>query len=182
MNTPSMLKGFLAVVFALACGVTLTPTAQAQGQAASAPGSAGTRYAMRGAEFDGKAFDLAALRGRAVMVFYWSTDCAVCMNKWPELRANAQGWRAKPFTLVSVNVDRAPEAWRDYERLVAGTQARAANIVRLWAGDPGYSDSLSERPRRLPMTVVIDRQGMVVSRIEGRIAPEAWDSVADLLP
>ena len=160
----------------------MTPVVQAQSPPASAPGTAGTRYAMRGAEFDGKAFDLAALRGRAVMVFYWSTDCAVCMNKWPELRANAQGWRSKPFTLVSVNVDRAPEAWRDYERLVAGTQARAGNIVRLWAGDPGYSDSLSDRPKRLPMTVVIDTKGMVVSRIEGRIAPEAWDSVADLLP
>lgn len=164
---------------ALGGALLLALGAQAQSPAASA---AGAPMNLRGAEFDGSAFDLARLRGRAVMVFYWGTDCSVCLNKWPELRANAQGWRQKPFTLVSVNVDRTPDAWRDYERLVASTQGRSGGIVRLWAGDPGFSDSLGERPKRLPVTLVIDRQGKIVSRIEGRIAPEAWDEVADLLP
>ena len=180
--TRSFVSSLRTGALALAGALLLALGAEAQSPAASAAGAAGAVMNLRGAEFDGSAFDLARLRGRAVMVFYWSTDCSVCLNKWPELRANAQGWRQKPFTLVSVNVDRTPDSWRDYERLVASTQGRSGGIVRLWAGDPGFSDSLGERPKRLPVTLVIDRQGKVVSRIEGRIAPEAWDEVADLLP
>ena len=34
----------------------------------------------------------------------------------------------------------------------------------------------------LPLTLLIDSKGRVLQRFEGRLAPEVWDGVADLLP
>jgi hypothetical protein len=36
-------------------------------------------------------------------------------------------------------------------------------------------------PGKLPVTLLLDAKGKVVSRYEGRMAPEAWDGVAELL-
>ena len=37
-------------------------------------------------------------------------------------------------------------------------------------------------PPKLPLTLLVNAQGKVVARFEGRLAPEAWDGLADLLP
>ena len=54
---------------------------------------------------DGSKFDTAQLKNKVVMVYYWSTSCAVCRSHLSELRANLSGWKNKPFALVTVNVD-----------------------------------------------------------------------------
>lgn len=120
----------------------------------------------------GKAYDLNKLKGKVVMVFYWSTRCSVCLSHLPELRANLGGWRGKPFELLTVNVDPNMAEWQAYEQLASRTQP--LRPVALWAGKTSA--------HKLPLTLVLDTQGRVVARHEGRIAPEAWDAVADLLP
>ena len=40
---------------------------------------------------DGSKFDLAQLKNKVVMVYYWSTSCAVCRSHLSELRANLSG-------------------------------------------------------------------------------------------
>ena len=125
-----------------------------------------------GRDATGRAFDIASLRGRVVLVFEWSTRCAVCMDKWGELRANARGWAGRPFTLVAVNVD-DEAVWRDYERAVALVQPHAANMVSLHG---------QGRAQRLPVTTVFDPKGQAVSRVEGRMPAALWDDLADLMP
>ena len=121
---------------------------------------------------EGANFDQSALKGKVVMLFYWSTRCAVCRSHLPELRANMLGWRGKPFVLVTINVDSNASEWRAYENLV--TQTQSARPVVLWS--PGQVAA------KLPLTLVLDTSGKVFARHEGRIAPEAWDAVAEILP
>jgi hypothetical protein len=64
--------------------------------------------------------------------------------------------------------------WRTYEQIAAQTQSPASRPTALWAGKAAA--------QKLPLTLVLDTQGRVVARHEGRIAPEAWDEVAELLP
>lgn len=140
-------------------------------------------FALSGPAANGQRFDLAQKKGRVVMVFYWSTGCAVCRTKLPELRANLLGWKDKPFDLVTVSVDRSEADWRSYEQLQATTQAAAAQRgIALWSGAPDFRHSLGSAALKLPLTLVIDADGKVKQRVEGRMAPEAWDLVADLLP
>nr|WP_295770460.1 TlpA disulfide reductase family protein [Rhodoferax sp.] len=116
------------------------------------------------------------IRGKVAIVFYWSTSCAVCRDSLPELRKNLNGWRDKPFALVTVNVDKNASDWLGYERIQGQTQAQPKSLISL------RLDEGKITPMKLPLTLLVDAKGKVVARYEGRLAPEAWDGVADLMP
>lgn len=156
--------------------------AQAQPKAASAPATPAAAVSLAGKTLDGQAIDLKQWRGKVVMLFYWNTSCVVCLEKMPELRTNAAGWRAKPFVLVLVSTDRRRADVEAYMRTVQTIEPDAVKVPLLWAGEAGYRDTVASRKERLPLTVVLDTKGQVAHRIEGRMAPEAWDAVADLMP
>ena len=137
--------------------------------------------AFTGTSLEGKAFSLAQQRGRVVMVVLWRTDCAVCLSKMPELRANALGWKGKPFDLVTVSLDARSADTEHYDRTRRQVAAAAGPVWSFWQGQVQMSEDW-RRPSRLPVTLVIDREGRVAARHEGRVPVDVWDSVADLLP
>lgn len=134
-----------------------------------------SNWQLQASKLSGEAFAPSELKGRVAVVFYWSTACAVCRDTLAELRANLEGWRKKPVSVVQVNVDKQAEDWRSYEQIrnVMHKPPPGLLSLRLDAGPA---------PARLPLTLVVDAQNRVVRRYEGRVAPEAWNDVADLLP
>ena len=136
---------------------------------------------LSGPTLDGSTFNLQALRGRVVMLFFWNTDCEPCVQRMPELRANAAGWRGKPFTLVLVSTDRERQSALAYVRTLRQVDKAAVDTPFLWAGEQRLGAGLTV-PASVPQTLVLDSRGEVVARHVGRIAPEAWDDVAELLP
>jgi peroxiredoxin len=148
-------------------------TAAAQPSAPPAP-------LVQGRTLEGKPFELRSLKGKVVLLMFWSTGCAVCRDKMPELRQNYAGWRGKPFEMVLVSTDRRMKDVEDYEQIISRTVPLQQRFVQLWAGEPGYKDSLGA-PGQLPATFLIDREGRIVERYQGRIPAEAWDRIAELL-
>lgn len=136
---------------------------------------------LSGNTLDGQRFSLQALRGKVVMLFFWNTDCVPCLQKMPELRANAAGWRGKPFELVLVSTDRDRAAVLGYMQTLKQIEKNGPPMPALWSGDLSYGAPLAA-PAAVPLTLVIDARGEIVARHAGRIAPEAWDDVAGLLP
>lgn len=134
-----------------------------------------------GQTLEGLPFDLARHKGRVVMVMLWRTDCAVCLDKMPELRANAAGWKASPFDLVLVNLDRTGDDAMAYDRLRRQTTAPAPHLYSFWRGDVRLPAEWAA-PARLPVTLIIDAKGRITDRFEGRVPPEVWNRVADLMP
>ena len=41
--------------------------------------------------------------GKVVLLMFWSTGCAVCRDKMPELRQNYEGWAGKPHALYQAS-------------------------------------------------------------------------------
>jgi thiol-disulfide isomerase/thioredoxin len=149
-----------------------------------APWPAAAPAVLQGPTVDGAPFSLAALKGRVVLVMFWSTGCAVCRDKMPELRQNALGWRGQPFDLVMVSTDRRQQDLIDYERILAATVPVSQRFIQLWNGAPGYRDTLGGTALAgpsLPTAFLLDKSGRVVERYSGRIPAEAWDRIADLL-
>jgi cytochrome oxidase Cu insertion factor (SCO1/SenC/PrrC family) len=164
----SFFKNFNRKLWAIALLAAASATvAQVKMPAANAPA-----LALTGSLENGAAFDIAKSRGKVVMVFFWSTKCSVCLNHMPELRANLAGWKGKPFELVTVNVDNDMTDWKTYEQIAA--KIERVRPTAIW-------NNTSVSPR-LPLTLVLNTKGQVISRHEGRIAPEAWDDVAEVLP
>ncbi|MCV2368349.1 TlpA family protein disulfide reductase [Roseateles oligotrophus] len=157
----------------------ISPGRPAATATAAAPVGAavGGLLELRASNMKGERFESRLIKGKVALVFYWSTACAVCRDSLPEMRANLAGWRNKPFVLLTVNMDSSAEDWLRYEALVSQTQP-GANSGMMALRQEG---SQPMRPK-LPLTLVIDGQQRVIARYEGRVAPEAWDAIADLLP
>jgi thiol-disulfide isomerase/thioredoxin len=167
---------FNAQLTALALATALfVPTALAQTTPSTSP-----PQQLRGNTLDGKPFDLQALRGKVVMVVFWSTDCAVCRDKMPELRANVKGWMGQPFELVSVSTDRQRSNAVTYTQLVNATVPANQRFTTLWTGESQYRDSFGT-PGQLPAAYLLYKTGQLVEQYHGRIPAEAWDRIADLL-
>lgn len=135
---------------------------------------------IEGKTIEGAPFRLESLKGKVVLVMFWSTSCAVCRDKMPELRSNYQGWTGKPFELVAVNTDTRVQDFLDYERIISATVPLKQRFVQLWTGETSYKDNIGKQAQ-LPSALLVDKSGKVVQRYVGRIPPEAWDSIADLL-
>lgn len=135
---------------------------------------------LEGKTLAGQPFRLDALRGKVVLVLFWSTDCAVCRDKMPELRANVRGWAGKPFEMVTVSADRRVQDTLDYERIVTSLVPGKERFASLWMGEASYKDNFG-RQTHLPSSYLLDKTGRVHERYIGRIPPEAWDKIADLM-
>lgn len=162
---------------ALALMTAITPI---QAAAAGAEATGAAMPTLEGTNADGQRFKLADQRNRVVLVFYWSTGCAVCRDKMRELRANLMGWNSQAFTLIGVNMDPKRLDWIEYERLVAQTVPAAQRFQSVWAGDADFRDTMG-RVEQLPGACLIDKTGKLVEKYRGRIPAEAWDRIAELL-
>jgi cytochrome oxidase Cu insertion factor (SCO1/SenC/PrrC family) len=178
-------KSLVALLMAVSLGAAAQSQPQPASRAASAPVAPAAVQAvappqLEGKTIEGRPFTLASQRGKVVLLMLWSTDCAVCRDKMPELRQNYEGWSSKPFELVLVSVDRKVQDLFAYEQIISRTVPVKQRFVQLWAGEPGHKDNLG-RPAQLPAAWLIDKTGKVVERYSGRIPPEAWDKIAELL-
>lgn len=129
---------------------------------------------------DGRPYSLAQDRGKAMLVFFWSSRCAVCHDKMPELRANYEAWRDKGFQLLAIGIDRDRSELATYDSLVNRTVPASQKFPILWRGDPAHRDTFGVI-ERTPTSFILDRQGLQVKEIRGRIDPALWDDMAELV-
>ena len=101
---------------------------------------------------DGSAFDLAAQRGKVVVVHFWATWCIPCRKEMPALDAVYRRYRERGLVVIGLSVDRPHEAKRvpDYMKPFAFPAA----ILRD-ARTNGFG-----APHLIPTTIVVDAQGV----------------------
>lgn len=171
--------GALALMGLAAPLLAQTPPPPVKAESVSAAPAAALPH-IGGNTVEGQPFKLSSLKGKVVLVMFWSTGCAVCRDKMPELRTNYQGWAGKPFELVAISTDRRVQDLLEYERIIARTVPTKQRFVQLWTGDASYRDNLGQHAQ-LPAAYLLDKSGKIVERYVGRIPAEAWDRIADLL-
>jgi peroxiredoxin len=111
---------------------------------------------------DGRKSDLAALRGHVVLVNFWATDCAPCVEEMPAMVANWRRFSAQGFETLAVSMHYDPPA------LVSNfAQARALPFDVV-------IDNTGEIARRLgnvqftPTSLLINKRGEIVKRWVGK--------------
>ncbi len=171
----------LVLILACTVGVSLSEHTSAHAQKASATAPIPV---ITGTTLDKKNFQLKSLQGKVVLVMFWSTDCAVCRDKMAELRQNVQGWADKPFELILVSVDRRMEDVEGYNAIINKAVPMKQRFTQLWIGDKSYQDNLGAtqlQRAQLPTALLIDKSGKLLERYNGRMPPEVWDTISDLL-
>jgi cytochrome c biogenesis protein CcmG/thiol:disulfide interchange protein DsbE len=102
---------------------------------------------------DGRTLDLAALRGKVVVVNYWATWCPPCRTEMPGLDAWYRARRSQGVEVIGVSADKPRD--RDAVKRVMQPFAYPAGLEADAKAD-GFG-----RPMALPVTYVIDRRGVV---------------------
>ena len=102
---------------------------------------------------DGTAFSLAAARGQVVVINFWATWCAPCRKEMPALDAFYRQHRGEGLRLLAVSVDAPQDA------------AKVREVMRDFSFDAALDDATGHRGygriRRVPVTFVIDRRGVL---------------------
>jgi peroxiredoxin len=116
----------------------------------------------------GTPFDLGTLRGTPMVVNFWATWCAPCVEEMPELSEMHTQLSPKGVQVVGIGIDTPANVAQfvkrmqvSYPLVVAGIEG--AELARQFGNASGA----------LPYTVLIDRQGRVVHRILGRVRIES---------
>ena len=111
--------------------------------------------AWRATDIDGHAWSSEALRGRVVLVDFWATWCAPCLEDLPRLKRLHARHGAQGLTIIGVSLDRA--STRDFRSWLQ-RQAITWPQVR----EPGQYESPLARAfgvYALPASYLFDRDG-----------------------
>ena len=126
-------------------------------------------------QLDGRPFDLAALRGSVVIVNFWATWCGPCRAEMPLLNRFYLAHRAQGLLIVGVSVDDRHDRNEVVEVM---RQFAYPALLAAAAKSNGFGPPLA-----VPMTWVIDAQGVVRTRLVSTVTQQALEqAVLPLLP
>ena len=110
---------------------------------------------------EGKPAALADFRGRLVLLNLWATWCAPCIAEMPALDRLQAELGGRGLQVVALSLDRGGA---NVVRPFYGKQGLAN--LGIWL-DPKGQAMKTLKPRGLPTTLLIGRDGQVVGRLEG---------------
>ncbi len=113
---------------------------------------------------DGQTFDLAAHKGRWVIVNFWATWCSPCIKEMPDISA---------FVASRKDVAAIGLAWEDTDKAEVEAFAKAHPVsYPLALVDLDHAPGDFEAPRGLPTTYLIAPDGSVAKVFTGPITGE----------
>jgi thiol-disulfide isomerase/thioredoxin len=131
---------------ALTCLLVINGHAGAIAEDAPAP-------AVEGTLFDGSRFALADHAGKVVVLNFWASWCAPCREEMPALDAYYRRHRSEGLEIVAISMDSPKD------------ETKARDLMRAFSFPAAFGRELTikgyGRIWRLPLTFVIDRQGVL---------------------
>ncbi len=118
---------------------------------------------LRGKLFSGQPFDLRQMRGKVVLVNFYSSYCKFCAYEIGNLEAFYEGHKDRGFEIIVIGID-PPEDRHRVERMVGVYGLRGMMTADL-------EESGFDKAYRTPTAFVVDRSGIVRSRTWGSKTP-----------
>lgn len=157
---PTERRRFLTAAGGLALLAALPnalPTSRAQGRGLTPIPGTPPAPALRLTDADERTVDLAALRGKVVLVNFWATWCPPCRTEFPSLGRVRKRFDPARFEVLAVNVG------EDAETVFSFTGHTAFPVLF----DPDSKAMAGWSVRGLPTTFLVDRQGRLAAKAVG---------------
>ena len=119
-----------------------------------------------------RSIQLSQFRGQVVVLNFWATWCAPCVEEMPSLVEMQRRMRPKGITVVAVSMDVDQNAYRQF--------IRDHNVNLLTVRDPGQKSNALYGTFKFPETYIVDRNGIMRRKFIGAVE---WTSpdIADFL-
>jgi thiol-disulfide isomerase/thioredoxin len=124
---------------------------------------------------DGRAVDLAKLRGKVVLIDFWATWCGPCIAEIPNLKRVYEAYHDKGFEVVGISFENARVTKDDAPDVVAKKKAEAKAKMLAFAQEKGlpwpqhfdgeyWGNEFGKRfdIRGIPAMYLLDKDGRVV--------------------
>ncbi len=118
----------------------------------------------------GDRLDLASLKGKVVVIDFWATWCGPCRAQHPLYEQVKQRFKSdQNIVFLAVSTDESRDVVVPFLK------------AQKWSPQAYYEDGLATllRVSSIPTTVILDRQGAVVSRLNGFIADRFVDMLSE---
>lgn len=114
-------------------------------------------------DLEGNSVRLSDYRGEVVLLNFWATWCPPCVDEMPSLQKLQKALGDKGLRVLAVSVD---ERLEDVERFQEELQLTLPILH-----DPGAKVAHSFATFKYPETYILDRDGVLVSKV---IGPRDW--------
>jgi len=111
---------------------------------------------------DGSEFDLKSKKGTVLLVNLWATWCGPCRHEIPELEKIHAKYASQGFAVVGISVDNTAEAVHEFLKempihypIVLDPEERMPGLLNVTV---------------LPTSVIVDRAGRMIWRIDGIVS------------
>ena len=128
-------------------------------------------------DLDGRAQDLAQLRGRVVLVNFWASWCPPCVREMPSMQRLKEKLAGRPFTILAVNM---AEPDQDVHTFLSRMKVdfpvpmdRDGAVLKNW------------KVFVFPTSFMLDTEGNIRLGVFGEVewdSPEVMEKVSRLLP
>jgi cytochrome c biogenesis protein CcmG/thiol:disulfide interchange protein DsbE len=142
-------------------------------------GSRPSRIGMAAPDFTVRDSDrtvtLSQLKGQVVILNFWATYCAPCVEEVPSLVQMQQRMKAKGVTVLAVSIDADEDNYRRF--------LKEYNVNLLSVRDPDQKSNSLYGTSKIPETYVIDRNGVVRRKFIGAVdwnEPEVVDFLSKM--
>ena len=123
----------------------------------------------------GAPIDMAAFKGRPVLVNFWATWCPPCVEEMPMLDSFYQAQRAAGWQVLGIAVDQ-PDAVRSFLKRMP----MAYPVAMAGFDGVALSRELGNTGGALPFTVVFDAAGRLSHSKVGKVHPDDLNAWAKL--
>jgi peroxiredoxin len=158
----------------VSAGTGADPTVIAQ-RGVVKPGEPAPNFQLR--DMNGRIVALSDLRGKVVLLNFWATWCGPCRVEMPAMERLYRAYERKDFEILAVSTDAQGVA-------VTRPFQQENKLTFPILHDADFRVGLSYGARTLPMTFMVDRQGIVRQHIFGARdweAPEAHQLIETLM-
>jgi thiol-disulfide isomerase/thioredoxin len=163
-------NALVLVALLLACGLLVAPLSLVP-LAAAEP----DKPALSLTTLAGEDFDLGRQRGHVVLVHFWATWCPPCIEEMPALQSFYEHYRERGVEVIAVSQDRTRDIDEVHHMMhhmkMSYPVAMAHTAVR---------NSFGEQAA-LPVTYVIDAQGVVRGELRPKTQPVTEAALARLV-
>jgi cytochrome c biogenesis protein CcmG, thiol:disulfide interchange protein DsbE len=124
-------------------------------------GSAAPDFTVEDAD---RKVSLSELRGKIVVLNFWATWCAPCVEEMPSLVRLQQRMQNKGIQVLAVSIDDDPGAYHKF--------LKDYKVDLLTVRDPGHKSADLYGSFKWPETYIIDRKGVIRRKF---IGPQDWE-------